>query len=199
MFVRVLICAAVLTVAAACDKPTEPAPTEAPKTAAQAAEVKDAPKPPEPQTQQAAEEAAGKWVGNETYGVKFRVPSDWKVKETEKSLSATSPDDTITVLLVGTGSDGVLTTAVETIKSEVQFKDFKMEKDSQTVLNGMPGHAAQGSAVLVQEGGDQEIQFIMNAVQAGDQGVALMVFAEAEMYEARREEVHGITRTLQRM
>ncbi len=195
MLKRAVIIAASLVVAAACDKkPTEP--EVPPATAAQTAPATAAQTAAQPE---AVEDEAGQWVGNETYAVKFRVPSDWKVKAGTSSMSATSPDDTITVLLVGTEGEGVLSTALESIKKEVQFKDLKLERDSQTVVNGMPGHAAAGSAVLVQEEGDQEIQFLMNAVQAGDKGVALMVFAEAEMYEARKEEVEGITKTLQRM
>ena len=102
------------------------------------------------------------------------------------------------MLLVGTEGEGVLSTALESIKSEVQFKELKLEKDKQTIINGMPGHSAEGSAVLVKEDGDQGIQFLMAAVQAGEKGVALMVFAEAEMYEARKEEVEGIPKTLQK-
>lgn len=188
-----LILAGSLSVA--CDKPAEKS-GETTQTNEAPATNNDA--TPEPAETAAAEEPAGQWVVSESYAVKFRVPDDWKVKKGESSLSATSPDDTITVLLVGTEGEGVLSAALDSIKKEVQFKDMKLEKDAQTVVNGMPGHTAAGSAVLVQEAGDQEIQFLMNAVQAGDKGVALMVFAEAEMYEARKEEVEGLLKTLQK-
>lgn len=195
MLNRVLIVVVSSLLFAACDKKPADAPADPTQTAAQTTQAPVEAPSEEPE---ATEEEGGQWVGSETYAVKFRVPDDWKVKQGETSLSATSPDDTITVILVGTEGEGVLSTALESIKKEVQFKDLKLERDSQTVVNGMPGHAAAGSAVLVQEEGDQEIQFLMNAVQAGDKGVALMVFAEAEMYEAKREEVEGITKTLQR-
>ena len=139
------------------------------------------------------------WVSSQYYGVKFRAPKRWKVTADGEAVSTTSPDGAITILLVGTESDGVLTAAIEAVKEKLEFKDVKLAKDSQTVLNGMPGHTAEGSAVLVQEGADQEIQFILNAVQPGDKGVAMMVFAEAEMYEAKKEELQGITKTLQKM
>lgn len=194
MLKRAMIVATSFALLTACDKSAEK-PVELAQTAAQtAAQNEQQPEPP----QTVAEEApAGQWVESETYGVRFRVPQDWKVSSGEATMSATSPDETITVLLVGTQGDGVLSTALESIKKEVEFKDLKLEKDGQTVLNGLPGHHASGSAVLVQEEGDQGIQFMLNAVQAGDKGVALMVFAEAEMYEARREELIGLSKTLQ--
>ena len=195
MLSRTLIVACLVALCFSCER--KPAIPEAPpESATQSAQVGlDEPEtPPEP-----TEEEGGHWVTSEAYAVKFRVPDDWKINRGDASISATSPDDTITVLLVGTEGDGVLSTALESIKKEVQFKDLKLEKDAQTVVNGMPGHTAAGSAVLVQESGDQEIQFLLNAVQADDKGVALMVFAEAEMYEARKEEVEGITKTLQRL
>lgn len=146
---------------------------------------------------EAPEEEGGQWVESDSYGVRFRVPEEWVVNRDGDSLSVTSPDQTITVLLVGTESEGLISAALDSIKEEVAFTDVKLEKDNQTVVNGLPGYAAQGSAVLVKEGGNQEIQFLMNSVQAGDKGVALMIFAEAEMYEARKEEVDGIAKTLQ--
>ena len=197
--IRLVIAAAVLTFAAAgCDdnKPAEPSepPPAQPSAEKEAEPVKEAEPQPEPPVEEGAQ-----WVSDDTHGVKFRVPDDWVIKKGESSTSVTSPDDTITALLVGTQGEGVLSTALESIKAEVQFKELKLEKDKQTIVNGMPGHIAEGSAVLVKEDGDQGIQFLMNAVQAGEKGVALMIFAEAEMYEARKEEVEGIPKTLQKL
>ncbi len=168
------------------DEPAKEEPAEQPKEE-EPAEKAEAP-----------EEAGGQWVASDSYGVRFRVPDEWAVNRDGDSLSVTSPDQTITVLLVGTESEGLISAALDSVKEEVSFKDVKLEKDNQTVVNGLPGYAAQGSAVLEKEEGDQEIQFLMNSVQAGDKGVALMIFAEAEMYEARKEEVDGIAKTLQK-
>ena len=199
MFKQAVILSASVALLVGCDnKPketAEPPPMTAAQTAAQAATNNDA--KPEAAATAGAEEEEGQWIGDDTYGVKFRVAEDWKLKQGEKSLSATSADDTITVLLVGTEGGGVITSAINSIKEEVQFKDLKLEKDAAIVVNGLPGQTAAGSAVLIKEEGDQEIQFLMNAVKVGDKGVALMVFAEAEMYEARKEEVQGILKTLQ--
>lgn len=169
----------------------EEAPTAVEPPAQDEAEPEEAPAEAEP--------ADGQWVSSESYGVKFRVAEDWKVQHEEDNISATSADGTITVLLVGTESEGLLQAALESVKKKVAFKDLNLTKDSQTVVNGMPGYTAQGSAVLVKDGGDQEIEFIMNSVRVGDKGVAMMIFAEAEMYEAKKEEVDGIARTLQKL
>lgn len=192
----VLMLAAVLALFA-CDKKEE-APKEEPKTAEVPKEApKEEPKE-EPKKEEPVEEGA-QWVASETYGVKFRVPDDWKVTRDGDTINVTSVDGAISVLLVGTESEGLLQAALESIKKEVEFKDVALKKDSQTVVNGMPGYAAQGSAVLVKEGGDQEIEFIMNSVRSGEKGVAMMIFAEAEMYEAKKEEVDGIAKTLQKI
>lgn len=180
----------------ACEK--KPADTAAPEEAPTA--VEPPAEEPEPEEAPAEEEAeGGQWVSSDAYGVKFRVAEEWKVQKEEDNISATSADGTITVLLVGTESEGLLQAALESVKKKVAFKDLNLTKDSQTVVNGMPGYTAQGSAVLVKDGGDQEIEFIMNSVRVGDKGVAMMIFAEAEMYEAKKDEVDGIARTLQKI
>ncbi len=177
---------------------------EAPEPAPPVETVEAEPAEPEPKEEPAKEEPAEEamegmqWVAHDTYGVKFRVPDDWEVKQDGENVSVTSPDSAISVLMVGTESEGLLQTAIESIKKEVTFKDVELKKDSQTVLNGLPGYTAQGSAVLEKEGGDQEIEFIMNSVRTGEKGIAMMVFAEAEMYEAKKEEVQGIAKTLQK-
>lgn len=178
----------------------EKAPEEAPEAPpATATQTNQAPPEEAPTAEAEPEELDGtQWVESTTYDVKFRVPDDWEVKTAGDSISVTSPDGTITTLLVGTESEGLLQAALESIKKEVSFKDVNLKKDSQTVLNGLPGYAAQGAAVLVTDEGDQEIEFLMNSVRTGEKGVAMMVFAEAEMYEAKREEVEGISKTLQK-
>lgn len=197
--IRVAIVVVVAMLAfVACDekKDETAAPAEAPPTEVEAPEEEAPEEEVEPEEEELAE---GQWVSNDSYGVKFRVAEDWNVKKEGDTLSATSADGAITVLLVGTKSEGLLQAALESVKKQVEFKDVNLTKDSQTVVNGLPGYTAQGSAVLVKEGGDQEIEFIMNSVRVGDKGVAMMIFAEAEMYEAKKEEVDGIARTLQKL
>lgn len=197
---KLFIClAAVSMFAVACKKDeatttTETAAQEAPKTetAAQAGK-----------TETAAQEAPaeeGQWAVAAKYGVKFRVPEDWKINSaTEEAVSATSPDDTITIILVGTESEGVFEAAMGSVTSAVQIKDIKTEKSQMTVINGLGGFHGSGSAVLTTANGDQGIQFLGYALRLdAEKAVAVMVFAEAEMYEARKEELEAIARTIQK-
>ena len=152
--------------------------------------VEDVPAPPEEGTQ---------WVESKAYGVKFKVPEDWKIKKNDDAVSVTSADDTITIVVVGSESTGVFESAMGSISQEVKFKEMKTEKSSVVVINGLAGFHGVGSAVLELESGDQGIQFLGYALKlAGDKGISLMVFAEAEMYEARKEEIEGIAKTIQK-
>lgn len=149
---------------------------------------------------QAEEQASGQWVKSEKYKVKFRVPEDWEIKSTDEAASATSPDDTITVILVGTESEGVFEAAMSSITKQVQIKDIKTESSKMTVVNGFGGFHGRGSAVLVTPNGDQEVQFLGYALRLdAETAVAVMVFAEAEMYEARKEEIESIGRSIQKL
>jgi hypothetical protein len=65
-----------------------------------------------------------------------------------------------------------------------------------TVINGLAGYLGSGSAVLVKEEGDQEIQFSAYSLKVGKNAVSLMIFSEAEMYEAQKEMIDGIAQTL---
>ena len=180
----------------ACEKKEEAPPTtetaqqEAPKTET-AAQAQTA--------GQTAEQEDGQWAVSEKYKVKFRVPSDWKIKSTAEAISATAPDDTITIILVGTESEGVFEAAMGSISSQVQIKDIKTESSQMAVINGFGGFHGKGSGVLVTPNGDQEIQFLGYALRLdAESAVALMVFAEAEMYEARKEEIEAMARTIQK-
>lgn len=150
------------------------------------------------QEDEAEMEDGGAWVTSEGYGVKFRVPDDWKVKKNEEAVSATSPDDTITVILVGTESEGVFETAMGSVSQQLELSELKTERTKMTVVNGLAGFHGRGTAVLKNEEGGQEIQFLGYALKLEDsKGIAMMIFAEAEMYEARKEEIEGIAKTLQ--
>ena len=85
------------------------------------------------------------------------------------------------------------------INQEVKIKEMKTDKSQIVVINGLGGFHGAGSAVMVQESGDQEIQFLGYALKTdGEKGVAVMVFAEAEMYEAKKEELEAIAKTIQK-
>lgn len=171
--------------------PADSATAEQAPTAATAAQKTE--------TAAQAPQEEGQWAVSSKYGVKFRVPEDWKVKTSDAAVSATSPDDTITIILVGTESEGVFEAAMGSITSQLQIKDIKTEKSQMTVINGLGGFHGSGSAVLTTPNGDQEIQFLGYALRlAAEQAVAVMVFAEAEMYEARKEELEAIARTIQK-
>ena len=147
-----------------------------------------------------AEAPAGQWVESPAYGVKFRVPTEWEIARAEGSVSATAPDGTTTVIMVGSESESVIQSAVQDLQKEVEFKDVNIGKSDMTVINGLAGYKGSGSAVLVGEGeeGDQEIQFTAYSLKVGEQAVSLMIFSEAEMYEAQKEMIEGIGQTITR-
>jgi len=179
----------------ACEKKTDDAPAvtasqEAPKTDT-AAQL--------PQTAAQEPEEEGQWATSAKYGVKFHVPEDWKIKSTDEAISATSPDDTMTIILVGTESEGVFEAAMSSISAQIQIKDIKTEKSQMTVVNGLGGFYGSGSAILATANGDPGIQFLGYALRLdAEQAVAMMVFSEAEMYEARKEEIESIARSIQK-
>lgn len=142
------------------------------------------------------EDSDSQWVKSSDYGVRFRVPADWKVVDAEGGVSATSPDGTTTAVLVGTESESMLESAINELKSKIELKDMKFEKGGLTTINGMPGTRGSGSAVLVEPDGDQEIQFIAYVLRAGQHNITLMIFSQAEMYEAQKDIIDGIAQTL---
>lgn len=188
--------AAVSLLVSGCDKKeTAPADTATAAQAPAAAETSAQ----KTETAAQAPQEEGQWAVSASYGVKFRVPEDWKVKTSDTAVSATSPDDTITIIMVGTETEGVFEAAMGSVTSQLQIKDIKTEKSQMTVINGLGGFHGSGSAVLTTAKGDQEIQFLGYALRlASEQAVAVMVFAEAEMYEARKEELEAIARTIQK-
>lgn len=144
-----------------------------------------------------AAEGGGKWVKSAPYKVKFRVPEDWVIKIEDDGLSATDSDETTTVVLVGSDSHGMIQSAVADVQKKVKIKDAKFEKSDQVVLNGFPGQNVRGTAVLEKADGlDQEIQFIAYNVRVGKGAVTMMIFSEAEMYEAKKEIIEGLAKTL---
>lgn len=156
------------------------------KTIAEALEKED----------QAEEDNDSQWVKSPDYGVRFRVPMDWKVVDAEGGVSATSPDGTTTAVLVGTESESMIESAINELKSQIELKDMKFEKGGLTTINGMPGTRGSGSAVLVEPDGDQEIQFLAYVLRVGQHNITLMIFSQAEMYEAQKDIIDGIAQTL---
>lgn len=187
-----------LALVAGCEK----ADTKAPVGSIESAEQKVAKseevieKALEQEEQKEDEDSDSQWVNSPTYGVKFRVPADWEVVNAEGGVSATAPDGTTTAVLVGTESESLLESAINELKSNIQLKDMKLEKGGLTTVNGMPGTRGTGSAVLVEEEGDQEIQFIAYALRVGKHNITIMIFSQAEMYEAQKDIIDGIAQTL---
>jgi hypothetical protein len=140
--------------------------------------------------------AGGKTVSSDLYDVQFQVPEDWKILEEKEGITATAPDGTTTVLLIGSDSKGLIKATFEDIKKTITLKDPNFQDIKNTVVDGMPAQHARGSAVLEKKDMDQEIQFIAYAIQKGGKTVTLMVFSEAEMYEAQKELIEGIARSL---
>lgn len=188
----VLIALLTIGLTTACDNKTEDAPTEA-ALAESAPAPDEAPAPAE----EPEEEVAGQWVESTTYGVKFRVPEDWEVTRTDGAVSTTAPDGTTTVVLVGTESGAMIQSAINEMKSTVELKDIRFDKTGMATINGLAGTRASGAAVLVQEGGDQEIQFLGVTLRVDkDTAVTMMIFSQAEMYEAQKDIIDGISQTI---
>ena len=189
-----LLCACLLLFAA-CEKKAEETGTpdsidkEEPKPVVEKEIAKEAPK----------EDALGTWVAMDAYGVKFRVPKEWNVERTATSSTATDPEGTTTAMLVGSDSSDFVQAALENIKKEIKFEDVNLTRSGVKTINGMPGYDANGTAVVVKGEDKQEIQFLMNSVKVGDKAAALLIFAEAEMYEAKKEEIDGLANTLNKL
>jgi hypothetical protein len=188
------------------DKPAEP--TRAEKPADKPAEPA-ADKPSEPNTAPAKAMEGGTteddgngnlWVMSDLYGVKFRVPSTWEVTIDAEGITAVDEDNTTTVILVGSDSAGMIQAAINDIKKKVAFKDAKFDKADTKVINGLAGQVMRGSAVIekgnAEANADQEIQFLAYNLSVGKKAVTMMIFSEAEMYEAKKEIIEGIGETI---
>lgn len=143
----------------------------------------------------------GKWVKVRAYGVKIRVPEDWTVKLDKDGSTITDSDESTTIVIVGSKSAGMVQKALNDVQKRVSIKDMKLEKSDATTLNGMPGQEIRGTAAVTKKDGtDQEIQFIAYNVQTGAESAAtLMLFSEAEMYEAKREIIEGLVKTIAKL
>ncbi|TXD36079.1 hypothetical protein FRC98_13210 [Lujinxingia vulgaris] len=194
----------------ACEsKPAEEAPAEASDqapaaeeeaTTDEAAEGSENAEATEEEGEETIEELAqGQWVQSDLYAVRFRVPGDWNIRRTAEAVSATAPDGSTTVLLAGSESDSTIQAAINDLKTEVEFKDINFDNSGLTTINGMPGTRGTGSAVVVEDEGDREIQFLGYAVRVGTNNVTLMVFSDAAMYEAQKDIIDGIAQTLTRI
>jgi hypothetical protein len=149
--------------------------------------------------EKAEEEAAGQWVENELYGIKFRVPDNWKVSKTEEGVSATDADGTTTVLLAGSESTNLGEQMLNDLSADVNFKEVKLEKSGLDTFNGIPGMRGSGTAVMEKKDMDQEIQFLAYSFKLEDKTATMMIFSQAEMYEAKRDMINGIADTVTKM
>jgi hypothetical protein len=142
-------------------------------------------------------EQAGQWAVSESYGLKFRVPEDWNVVADEQGVSATDPEGSTTVLLAGSKSQELAKSMLNELRAEVTFKDISVEKMGPSTINGMPVFRGTGTGVLDNDEGGQEIQFLGYTIKReGDQTATLFIFSEATMYEAKKDIIQGIAKTL---
>ncbi|MBA2664998.1 MAG: hypothetical protein H0U74_22110 [Bradymonadaceae bacterium] len=176
--------------ATGCDKPAAPTNADSSERVVEAR-----PEPAAADEPEANSDEGSQWVTSKTYGVKFRVPEEWTVTTTDEGVSTTSPDGTTTVVLVGSESENMIQGALNDLKSKLEIKDVRFEKSGLTTVNGLAGSRGSGAAVVVQQDGDQEIQFIAYALRVGKHTVTLMIFSQAEMYEAQKDIIDGIAQT----
>src|SRR5690554_5879572 len=175
----------------ACEsQPAEEAPAEETEQATapedNAAESAENTEEAAPSEEGVEELEGGQWVQSDLYAVRFRVPGEWDVRRTAEAVSATAPDGSTTVLLAGSESDSTIQAAINDLKTEVEFKDINFDNSGLTTINGLPGTRGTGSAVVVEEEGDREIQFLGYAVRVGTNNVTLLIFSDAAMYEAQK-------------
>ena len=194
-----LIVSLVLLAGVGCDSKK----TDAKKSEAEAADQKkeekaDSKKEQEKQAAQKQPEAdqAGQWVESELYGLKFRVPEAWEVVTDEEGASATDPEGTTTVLLAGSESQQLVQSTLNDLRSDLNFKEVKLEKSGLTTINGIPAVKGSGTAVMTKDDMDQEIQFLGYQLKLGDKTATMLIFSQAEMYEAKKEMIQGIAKTL---
>lgn len=184
---------AAMTVAAACkdDKAADAAAPQAENAAPPAAEAVG-----EANAGAAAEDESSQWITSELYGVKFRVPADWKVTKSAEGVTTTAADGSTTAILVGSESENMLQSAINDLKSQIELKDVRFEKSGLTTINGLAGSRGTGAAVVVGKNGDEEIQFLAYSLKVGKKTVTMFVFSEATMYEAQKEIIDGIAQTI---
>ena len=148
------------------------------------------------QAEKAEGAPGGKWVQSELYGLKFRVPEEWKVSKTEEGISATDSDGTTTVLLAGSESTNLGEQMLNDLSAEVSFKEVNIEKSALDTFNGIPGMKGAGTAVIEKKDMDQEIQFLAYSFKLEDKTATMMIFSQAEMYEAKRDMINGVADTV---
>jgi hypothetical protein len=181
------------------DKPAAPAANNAPAA--------DKPAAPAANNAVAAEGGTteddgqgGRWVKSSLYGVKFRVPDTWEVSIDAQGITVNDEDKTTTVVLVGSESTSLIQGALNDIKKKIALKDAKLAKTDMVVINGLAGQTVRGSAI-VEKGNaaanaDQDIEFIAYNLSVGKKAVTMMIFSQAEMYEAKKEIIEGIGQTM---
>lgn len=140
-----------------------------------------------------------KWLESESYGIKIAVPEAWTIGEGEEVVSATDEHESTTVLLGGSRSDATVVAAIQDLKSELSFKDIDVETGDVTQLGGIPAHYGEGTAVMVEDDMDTEIQFIGYVLRLDGDNVTIMIFSEATMFEAKRDVIEGLAQTVRRI
>ena len=190
--------------AVGCDEPAAPeAPAADEAPAAEEAAAEEAAAEEAAAEEAAADEAAaaeeaagGQWVESDLYDVKFRVPDAWTVTKSDEGVSATDADATTTVLLAGSESQDLVSSTLNDLRADLEFKEVELEKSGLTTINGLAGMKGRGTAVLVKDEMDQEIQFLAYNLKVDKKTVTMLIFSEAEMYEAKKEMIEGIAQTI---
>jgi hypothetical protein len=139
------------------------------------------------------------WLESELYGVKLAVPDTWEVGHGENVVSATDSHKSTTVLIGGSQSETTLLAAINDLRSELSFKEVEVESGDVTQLAGIPAHWGEGTAVVVDEDLDTEIQFLGYLLRMDGESVTILIFSEATMYEAKKDIIDGIAQTVTRI
>ena len=155
----------------------------------------------------AEEKDGGLEVKSELYKIKFVVPEGWKVNKGPTGISVVAPDNGLAMLVAGSKSQDVLEAALRDLKSNVSFKDVKIEKQGATVINGLAGIRGEGDVTLIQKEGEGEeakekespVHFLAFLAKVDDNSLTTVIYAEKSAYDSNVAVVEAILETFDKM
>ena len=139
---------------------------------------------------------------SELYKVQFTVPEGWTVEKSPTSISATSPDKKVVMIIAGSESQDLVEAALNDLKKNLKFKDLKIEKQGTTTINGLLGLRGEGDAVVVyeeEENREQDVHFVGFSSKVDSKAITALLFTDKETYEKHMAMIEGVLSTLDKM
>lgn len=142
----------------------------------------------------------GLLVKSEAYKVKFTVPEGWQVDKSPTSISASSPDQKILMVVAGSKSQDLAEAALNDLKKNLKFKDVNLDKQGTTTFNGLIGLRGEGDATLVNEDGTEErMHFVGFTTKIDEQAITVAIFSAKETYDEKITLIEGVLGTLDKL